>query len=201
VVVSSGSVTLAAGHQQQLTATVLDSNNQPIPGAVVTWTTSNAGVALVSSTGKVVGVGPGTATITASSAGATSGTAQLTVAASFSGASVSSASSMNQAVLQINSQMATQFPVTIENPTGSTISSVAVQTRIVQGSRFEDSGFRLVACGAAAGELLPGTCTSTGTVAARSGLVPGSAVMQIYLVRTGSGDQLSPILSVPINLQ
>ncbi len=63
---------------QQLTATVRDQNGQPMPGAQVSWASSNAGVATVSSSGLVTSVANGTATLTAAS-GAASASAQVTV--------------------------------------------------------------------------------------------------------------------------
>ena len=56
---------MALGETVQLTASVLDRNGQPIAGAVVTWTSSAAGVATVSTQGLVTAVKNGTATITA----------------------------------------------------------------------------------------------------------------------------------------
>jgi len=54
------------GATKQVTATVLDQNNRPIPGSTVTWSSSNAAVATVSTTGLVTAAGNGTAEITAS---------------------------------------------------------------------------------------------------------------------------------------
>jgi len=62
----------------QLTATVTDANGETISGATVTWETSDATVATVSSTGLVTAVADGTATITATS-GSASATAEITV--------------------------------------------------------------------------------------------------------------------------
>jgi len=61
------SYTLLVGETVQLSATVVMSNGRP--GRTVSWKTSNAAIATVSSTGLVRGVGAGVATITATSAG------------------------------------------------------------------------------------------------------------------------------------
>ena len=66
------------GETSQLTATVKDQNGATMSGATVTWATSDAAVATVSSTGLVTSVADGTATITATS-GSASGTATVTV--------------------------------------------------------------------------------------------------------------------------
>jgi len=62
----------------QLTATTRDANGNALGGRVITWSTSDPNVATVDQTGLVRGVGPGSATITATSEGK-SGTAAITV--------------------------------------------------------------------------------------------------------------------------
>jgi trimeric autotransporter adhesin len=78
VKVNPGTISLTAGQGTTLTATVLDVNGAPVPGASITWSTSNAQIANVTSGGAVTTATAGTATITAMSGGA-SGTATVTV--------------------------------------------------------------------------------------------------------------------------
>jgi uncharacterized protein YjdB len=79
VVVSPSTLALTTtGRPGALTATVKDANGAVVTNRVVTWTTSNAGVATVSSAGLVTAVAVGTATITATSEGK-SGSADVTV--------------------------------------------------------------------------------------------------------------------------
>jgi WD40 repeat protein len=78
VVVTPGTPTIASGGVVQLTATPKDANGQPLSGRAITWATSGAQVATVSSTGLVTGVAVGIATITATSEGQ-NGTATVTV--------------------------------------------------------------------------------------------------------------------------
>jgi len=66
------------GATAELTATVLDEEGVEVEAAVVTWTTSDAGVASVSEGGVVEAMGEGVATITAAF-GEISGTAEVTV--------------------------------------------------------------------------------------------------------------------------
>ena len=66
----------------QLTATVSDANGEVINGATVTWATSDDAVATVSSTGLVISVANGSATITATS-GSLSATASVSVPVPF----------------------------------------------------------------------------------------------------------------------
>ena len=68
ITLSATSLSFASlGQTQQLTATVKDQNGTTMSGASVTWTTSSAPVATVSSTGLVTAIRNGTATITATS--------------------------------------------------------------------------------------------------------------------------------------
>ena len=78
VTVSPPNAALTIGQTTTLTAKTLDASNAELTGRVVTWTTSAAGVATVSSAGVVTAAGVGSATITATSEGKT-GTATITV--------------------------------------------------------------------------------------------------------------------------
>jgi hypothetical protein len=69
VVVSPATSSVTVGQTAQLTATPEDASGNPLTGPVVTWTTSSATVATVSSSGLVTAVAAGAATITATSAG------------------------------------------------------------------------------------------------------------------------------------
>ncbi len=85
VSVSPGALTLPVRRPDQLTAVATDASGRAVPGAVYTWTTSNASVVTVSNTGYVNAVAAGTATITATTAGR-SGTATVTVVPNAGGA-------------------------------------------------------------------------------------------------------------------
>ena len=74
------SATLTAiGDTIQLSATVKDGKNQPVPGATVSWSSSNPSVVTVSASGLTIAHNNGTATLTATSGGA-SAAAAITVA-------------------------------------------------------------------------------------------------------------------------
>ncbi|HKR00189.1 MAG TPA: lamin tail domain-containing protein [Pyrinomonadaceae bacterium] len=83
VEVAPPSASINRGQTQQFTATAFDQNNQPIPTATFTWSSSDPNVATVNATGLATGTGLGSATITAMTSDATgttvSGTATLTV--------------------------------------------------------------------------------------------------------------------------
>lgn len=69
LVASPSAVQLAAGESLMLAATVTDAAGQPVPNTPIAWSSSNAGVALVSSAGQLTAVAPGTATVTAAANG------------------------------------------------------------------------------------------------------------------------------------
>jgi hypothetical protein len=80
VSVSPSNQSISQGGTVQLTATPLDAGGAALSGRPIAWTTSNQGVATVSSTGLVTGVAAGTAAIIATSEGR-SGSANITVLA------------------------------------------------------------------------------------------------------------------------
>jgi len=82
VVLSPSAVNLTVNLSEPLKATVRDAQGIVLTGPSVDWSSSNPAVATVTSAGLVVGVGPGSATITGTSGGKT-GTAEVTVAPPF----------------------------------------------------------------------------------------------------------------------
>ena len=78
VIVTPAQLVVQEGSTATLTVQVLDNLGAEIPNSVVTFTTSDASVATVSSAGVVTGVMPGKVTISATSGGKT-GTADVTV--------------------------------------------------------------------------------------------------------------------------
>ena len=80
VIVSPSSATLVVGQALAFEAEPRSASGQPLTGRAVVWSSNSSQVATVASTGVVIAVSPGTATITATSEGR-SGSAQLTVLA------------------------------------------------------------------------------------------------------------------------
>ena len=78
VAVAPGSDEVVVTQTLQLTATTKDEQGGTLTGRPVSWSTSDAAKATVSSTGLVTGIAPGTVTITASAEGK-SGTSAITV--------------------------------------------------------------------------------------------------------------------------
>ena len=79
VVVSPAADTIELGDTVRLAAAAFDENGHEVAGAEFTWSSSDAPVARVDGSGLVLGVGEGTATITAT-AGNAQGTAEIMVA-------------------------------------------------------------------------------------------------------------------------
>jgi hypothetical protein len=81
VLVEPDEATIAQSETVQLAATTLDAEGNALPDRPVSWSSSNAAVATVSTTGLVSGVAGGAATITATAEGQ-SGSAVITVSSS-----------------------------------------------------------------------------------------------------------------------
>ena len=76
--VAPATANVTVGGTVQLVATPRDANGTPLSGRTVSWSSGNTGVASVTGSGLVTGVGAGSATITAMSEGK-SGTSAITV--------------------------------------------------------------------------------------------------------------------------
>lgn len=81
VVITAPKQTIAVGEAVQLTTTARDANGVTIGGAKITYTTSPLGIVTVNATGRVIGVAPGNATVTALSGGQSSPPFAMTVTA------------------------------------------------------------------------------------------------------------------------
>ena len=69
VIITAPKQTIAVGEPVQLTTTARDANGVTIGGAKITYTVSPAGIVSVNATGRVIGVAPGNAGVTATSGG------------------------------------------------------------------------------------------------------------------------------------
>ena len=85
---SPSTATITVGSTQQLTASLLDLHGNPVTGATVTWSSTNAALATVNQAGLVTAVKAGIDTIVATSQGQAD-TAVVTIKAALSVASVS----------------------------------------------------------------------------------------------------------------
>lgn len=69
ILIDPASVSLTPGGTRTLTATTRDATGGVLPGRAITWTSANASVATVSTSGTVTAVAPGATTVTAASEG------------------------------------------------------------------------------------------------------------------------------------
>ncbi|HSQ29801.1 MAG TPA: Ig-like domain-containing protein [Gemmatimonadaceae bacterium] len=116
VTVTPSPASVSTGGTVTLTATVKDASGNVLTGQIVAWSTSNPGIATVSSTGVVTGVAAGTVTITASSGGK-SGTSTVTVTTAPVGSVTVSPSSTTIIIGQ-----STTLTATVKDINGNTVS-------------------------------------------------------------------------------
>ncbi len=120
VVISPPHVDATPGIRIQLSAVTYDAAQNPLDGRVVSWSTSNAGVATVDGSGMTSAVSAGTATITATSEGK-SGTATIAVSQA---AVATVAVTPNPLVMSVG--QTTQLSATLEDATGNVLSGRVV---------------------------------------------------------------------------
>ncbi len=170
VAVTPSPLSMSVGQSTQLTATLEDAQGNVLNGRVVTWSTSNSNVALVSSQGMVTAVAQGAATITATSEG-TSGTASLTV----SNVAVGSVTVQPQSP-SIQQGSNVQLSATIRDVNG-----VIVTDRVITWT----SGNAAVATVSSTG-VVTGTGAGSATITATCEGKSGSSTVTVSLVPVGS---------------
>jgi hypothetical protein len=124
----------AVGATQQLSATVLDQDGDPIADANVTWSSGNQQIATVDNTGLVMSAGNGTTQITASAA-MVSG--QATVNVNQVPTDAAAASGDAQSGLA-NSPLSAPVVVSVLDRLGSPIADVAVMFTVTAGNGSVD---------------------------------------------------------------
>lgn len=130
IALSTTSVALdALGATQQVTATVLDDENQPIDGETVSWSTSAAGVVTVSPAGLLTSVTNGTATVTATVG---SVTAQVAVTVQQLPVAPEVVQGNNQTAT-VGTQVATPVRVRVVDRLGATLAGRQVTFAVVSG--------------------------------------------------------------------
>lgn len=145
VTITPATETVVVTQTLQLTAVAKDAHGGTIAGRTITWSTSDASRATVSSTGLVTGVSPGDVTITASAEGK-SGTSAITVKAKPVGAVVVSPGQVTMETGQTRQLTATvtddagnvltgrPITFTTDKPGIATVSSSGVVTGVAIGT-------------------------------------------------------------------
>ncbi|PYP55613.1 MAG: hypothetical protein DMD44_14600 [Gemmatimonadetes bacterium] len=167
VSVTPSTATVLAGQTVQLTATPKDANGNPLSGRTVTWSSNNTSVAVADVNGKVTGVAPGSATITATSEGQ-SGTAAITVT-TIPVASVT----VSPASASVAAGQTVQLTATAKDANGNTLSGRVVTWSSGNTAAATVNGSGLVT-GVAAGSATI-TATSEGQSGASAITVTGPA--------------------------
>jgi hypothetical protein len=204
VAVNPEGAAVVVGKTFQITPTVTVTGNAT---QNVTWSSSNAAVATVNSSGVVTAVSPGTATITALSAFDQKHFARTSVVVS----SVPiespyiSALLISKATFNLGLTQAGVWTATLENPLG-TRTGVSLFGAIQQGDNSLVVNNANILCpGQDNGILASGaTCTQQGTYASQNpnggtnGLVPGAANFTFELIQ--SGQIVLNTKTIPVNL-
>ena len=182
VVVSPAAPSVQVGQTVQLAATPQDQDGNPLSGRVVTWASTNPGVAAVSGNGLVSGVAAGAATVTAVSEGQ-SGSVGITVTVVPVASVTVSPASATVTVGQTTQLSATPKDASGNPLTGRTVtwatSNAAVAT--VSGTGLVSGGAIGTATITASSEGRNGTATITVTSVpvATVSVSPATASLQV----------------------
>ncbi|MGN6391605.1 MAG: Ig-like domain-containing protein [Gemmatimonadales bacterium] len=183
--VTPDSTGILVGDSVRLAAAPKGPGGEPLTGRTVTWTTSNAQVATVSSSGLVTGVAAGTATITATSEGK-SGSARVTVATT---ASPVASVQVSPASSTIASGVTVQLTGTPKDAAGQPLSSrtVAWSTSAPAVATVSSSG------------LVAGVAAGSATITAMSEGKQGTATITVTaLSGPAAVGQWSSVMPSPI---
>jgi len=137
--VTPPAASIPVGSAVQLTATARDEIGSPVSPPAVTWTSSDTTVATVNPRGLVTGMGPGTTTITATSADQ-SGRAQIIVAARPPGTvedlavDATTDSSVTLAFTEVSDGMGRPASYDVRYVTGTTLTWGTNATSVSQGT-------------------------------------------------------------------
>lgn len=170
VEVLPASATVVTGEQAALSVTVKDANGTVVSDRVVTWRSADPGIAIVSTTGVVTGVAPGSARISAASEG-TSDTAVVTVVRpAIANVTVQPESA------SLRAGASSSFTATVRDASGSVVTDAPV----VWSS--SNSAVATVTQGGS----VTGVAVGEATISATSGGKSGSATVHVVAVPVGS---------------
>jgi len=171
VALSPTSLSLAVGQTSTLTATVRDAGGATLPGRTVVWSSSDLAVVAVAQTGEVRAVGPGSATVTATSEGVT-GSASVSVAAA--GPVVASVA-VTPASSTIKEGGAVTLTAACKDASGKTLTGVTIAWSLTATREGTASFIVLNATQVRVQGLKEGTATVTAACGGKS----GSAIVQV----------------------
>ncbi len=164
VAVSPATAEIAAlGATVQLTAEVRDQNGQVMAGAVVAWSSGDASVVTVETTGLVTAVANGVATVTATS-GPASGSATVTV---------------EQVVRAVTVSPAADTLLALGDTVRLVAEAADANGNVMAGAEFSWSSSDTLVARVDATGLVTATANGVATVTATSGSASGSATMTV----------------------
>jgi uncharacterized protein YjdB len=169
VVVQPTTQSLVEGQTAQIRAQPMDVTGKPLAGRVVLWSTSNAAVATVTSTGVVTAQSPGNAVITATSEGK-SGTSAVTVTA-----------------LPPNAVVVTPAQVLVQQGATSQLSAQVLdsQGRVVPNSQVTFSSSDNAIATVSSSGLVSGVAPGKVTISATSAGLTGTAQVTVTPIPVG----------------
>jgi hypothetical protein len=162
ITISPSTASVVESQIQQLTATAKDSGGNTMSNVTFTWSSDNAGVATVDSTGKATAVAMGTAHISASSQGVT-GSATLTVTTNIKTVKVTSSSTT------INVGQSQQFTASATDANGNALT----------GKTFTWTSSNTSVATVDSGGKATGGAAGTATISAASEGVTGTAALTV----------------------
>jgi uncharacterized protein YjdB len=169
VVVQPTTQSLVEGQTAQIRAQPMDVTGKPLTGRVVLWSTSNAAVATVTSTGVVTAQSPGNAVITATSEGK-SGTSAVTVTA-----------------LPPNAVVVTPAQVLVQQGATSQLTAQVLdsQGRVVPNSQVTFSSSDNAIATVSSSGLVSGVAPGKVTISATSAGLTGTAQVTVTPIPVG----------------
>ena len=167
--VTPSSASIVQGRTQQLVATSRDASGTLLTGRSIVWSTSNAAVATVNSTGTVTAVAAGTATITATAEGR-SGTSVFTVRPLATEPAIvitsNPAGDTAQRIIVLTGQTATLQPaLLVQNSTGGALPASSVTWTARDPSRATVSSTGLISGVRAGRTFIVAQSTANSTIA------------------------------------
>jgi uncharacterized protein YjdB len=178
VEVSPNPASVAVQQALQLTVTLKAADGTELTGRTVEWETSNQAVATVNQSGRVTGVTPGSATITARSEGKSGNTA-LTVTQTQLPVATVEITSHNSNHVSVNATL--QFTAIVKAANGTVLTG-----RSITWTSSNEAVATVSATGLARG-VAPGTATITATSEGKSGSISLTVTPVSGIVRTWRG--------------
>lgn len=201
VVVSPARDTIGVGTSRTLSAVLRDASGTILTGRALAWSSSNVGVASVSSTGVVIGLAPGTTTISATSEGRV-GTAIVVVLERLASVViltpgsgslvVGTTQALTAQVTDAQGNLLTNRPITFSSdaPSVASVNTTGVVTALAPGSaRITASSEGRI--GVATFQVIPVPVATVQITPSTPVLIPGATTQLTAVARSAAGTVLA----------